>query len=176
MTAKGKLVLILCGLSALGVASAAVASSGKGGSARTAAIKSVAFHGNMGAPVIDIHGRGFTPRPAPSPPKPPEPPYASTYLQGGAGCTTTKPPVGFDYGTRLYIATPGLSAGRYRPNLLPRHELDCVGLVIERYTTTRVTYKLGSDYTAHHYQIAEGDPYQVAVNSLHFHGRVHYTH
>ena len=78
-------------------------------------------------------------------------------------------------GTRLYIATPGLSPGRYRPNLLPRHELDCVGLVIVRYTPTRITYKLGSDYVAHHYQIAEGDPYQVAVNSLRFHGRVHYT-
>src|SRR4249919_360221 len=113
MAAKGKLVLIVCGLAALGVVSVAVASSGKGGSARLAAITSVAFHGNMGAPVIDIRGHGFTPRPVPNPPRPPEPPYASTYLQGGSGCTTTKPPVGFDYGTRLYIATPGLSAGRY---------------------------------------------------------------
>jgi hypothetical protein len=122
------------------------------------AITSVVFHGNMGAPVIDIHGRGFGSRPVANPPRPPEPPFANRYLAGGAGCTTTN-----------------FSAGRYRPNLQPVHELDCVGIIILRYTPTRVTFKLGSDYRAHHYQLAQGDPYQIAVRTLHFHGRVHYT-
>jgi hypothetical protein len=139
------------------------------------AITSVVFHGNMGAPVIDIHGRGFGSRPVANPPRPPEPPFANRYLAGGAGCTTTTPPVGYDYGTSLYISTHNFSAGRYRPNLQPVHELDCVGIIILRYTPTRATFKLGSDYRAHHYQLAQGDPYQIAVRTLHFHGRVHYT-
>jgi hypothetical protein len=148
------------------------------------AVTSVAFHGSVAAPVVDIRGHGFGHRPAANPPRPPEPPYASTYLQGGSGCTTTGPHVGYDYGTNLYYTSGGLhsytsgaklSAGRYRPNLLPHHELDCVGLVVIRYTPTRITFKIGSDYAAHHYRIDNGDRYEIGIHSLRYHGTVHYT-
>jgi hypothetical protein len=148
------------------------------------AVMSVVFHGSVASPVVDIRGHGFGLRPAANPPEPPEPPYASTYLQGGSGCTTTTPPVGYDYGTSLYYSSGGphsytsgakLSAGRYRPSLLPRHELDCVGLIVVRYTPTRITFKLGSDYAAHHYRIDKGDRYELGIHSLRYHGTVHYA-
>jgi hypothetical protein len=173
-------VVALAGLVAVGL----VVSSGAANVGR-AAVTSVAFHGSVASPVIDIRGHGFGHLPHPNPPRPPEPPYASTYLQGGSGCTTTTPPVGYDYGTNLYYTSGGphsytsgakLSAGRYRPNLLPSHELDCVGLVVIRYTPTRITFKLGSDYAAHHYRIDNGDRYEIGIHVLRYHGTVHYSH
>ena len=163
---------------------AALATTSEAAKVRGASVTSVAFHGSVASPVIDIRGHGFGLRPALAPPKPPEPPYASTYLQGGSGCTTTTPPVGYDYGTSLYYTSGGphsytsgakLSAGRYRPNLQPYHELDCVGLVVIRYTSTRITFRLGSDYRVHHYRIDNGDRYEIGIHSLRHHGTVHYT-
>jgi hypothetical protein len=146
-------------------------------------VTSVAFHGTVAAPVIEIRGHGFGTPPHPNPPKPPIPPYAAHYLPGGSGCTATPAPVGLDYGTSLYITSGGpqsatsgtkLSAGRYRPNLQPVHELDCVGLVIVTYTPTRIVVRLGSDYKTHHYAISEGDRFELAVKVSRFHGVTHY--
>jgi hypothetical protein len=173
------IVIALAGLVAIGLVASSQAASLRGST-----VTSVAFHGSVAAPLIDIRGHGFALRPHPSPPKPPEPPYASTYLQGGSGCTTTTPPVGYDYGTSLYYTSGGphsytsgakLSAGRYRPHLLPHHELDCIGLVVIRYTPTRITFRMGSDYAAHQYRIDNGDRYEIGIHSLRLHGTVHYT-
>ena len=52
---------------------------------------------------------------------------------------------GRDYGTRLYFvdrsAKPQWSAGRYRPGI---HELDCIGLIITRYTSGEVVFRFGA--------------------------------
>ena len=173
MSARRSLCLAFLAGASLAAASAPSASA-HARSALAAKITSVAFKGSKVAPVIEISGHGFGSRPAPNPPKPPVPPYASTYLPGGSGCTANAAPVGLDYGTSLYYASRQLSAGRYRPNLSPVRELDCVGLVITTYTSTRIVVHVGTDYKKHHYTISEGDKFEFAVKTAHFHGVVHY--
>ncbi len=138
-------------------------------------IRAVRFSGNQAHPVITITGQqlGKTPRPNPAyhplghplcPPKP--------ILPGAR--------YGFDYGIRLYLedseAQPVWSAGRYRPSL---NELDCIGIVLVRFTPSRVVYRLGAAYPnlvgkSSVYTLKEGDTFVVAVNGASFKGRVHY--
>lgn len=72
---------------------------------------------------------------------------------------------GFDYGTRLYFvdksAKPEWSAGRYRPKL---GELDCIGLIVTRYTSGEVVFHFGGFFRQHHYRVKPGDFVGVAVN------------
>ena len=72
---------------------------------------------------------------------------------------------GFDYGTRLYFvdrsAKPEWSAGRYRPKL---GELDCIGLIVTRYTSGEVEFHFGGFFRQNHYRVNPGDFVGVAVN------------
>ena len=159
---------LACGL-ALATAFALVA--GAQGSPARARITSVTFTGSPSNPLVTIAGSGFGTRPHPSPSYKPTPPNGTAPPYG---CSTTGN-VGYDYGTRLWLAdlVPGAiwSAGRYRPGI---HELDCVGLLIMRYSSTKVVYRLGADYKVHGYRLNAGDPYQVAVNGAVKRGRVRY--
>ena len=140
-----------------------------------ARISSVAFTGSVANPTITIRGSDFGARPQRLPAFRPEPPHGN---QPPYACTTRSSlsSVGYDYGTRLWLVDSaqgrGWSAGRYRPTL---RELDCVGLVIVGYTATKVVLRLGVDYKVHHYRLASGDPYQVAVNGADKRGVVKYS-
>ena len=137
-----------------------------------ARITTVSFTGSVANPTVTVVGSGLGSPPRPSPSFPPAPPKGAAPPYG---CTTAGG-VGYDYGTRLWLADPAQgrvwSAGRYRPAL---KELDCVGLVLRSYTATKVVYRLGADYRVHRYELAEGDPYQISVNGAVKRGIVHYT-
>ena len=141
-------------------------------------ITAVTFSGGQAHPTITIVGSGFGARPSPSPGY--HPPSLSHPL---CPVKPTKPlaAYGFDYGTRLFLVDstqrPIWAAGRYRPGL---PELDCIGLLIERYTPTKVVYRLGAAYphvpsTPATYALAAGDSYAVGVNGASFSGKVHYS-
>ena len=165
MRRSGHAVLVACGLvlawCAVGLAAPA-----------SPKITSVSFTGSPANPMVTIVGAGFGSRPQPSPSYKPTPPKGTTPPYG---CTTTGN-VGYDYGTKLWLADLKQgrvwSAGRYRPGL---KELDCVGLLISSYTQTKVVYRFGADYKVHGYQLAAGDPYQVSINGVQKRGVVHYT-
>ena len=142
------------------------------------AITSVTFTGSQAHPLITITGSGFGTRPSPNPGY--HPPSLSHPL---CPARPTKPlaQYGFDYGTRLYLqdstAHPIWSAGRYRPGI---GELDCIGLLIKRYSPTKVIYALGAAYphipnTPSTWALAPGDTYTVGVNGASSTGKVHYS-
>ena len=75
---------------------------------------------------------------------------------------------GYDYGIRLYLvdksANPLWAAGRYRPGL---RELDCIGIVLEQWTSGAIKFRLGSGYLQGHYpQLHDGDFVQIVWNHL----------
>jgi hypothetical protein len=158
--------------SAATTSTATTATTATTGSTASPRITSVTFTGGPTDPTVTIVGTGFGSRPQPSPsyqPAPPEgtiPPY---------GCTTGGN-VGYDYAVNLWLVDSaegrGWAAGRYRPGV---KELDCVGLLLSSYTPTKIVYRLGADYKAHAYQLATGDPYQVAVKDALKQGIVRYT-
>ena len=89
---------------------------------------------------------------------------------------------GFDYGTMLYVddrgQAPPWAAGRYRPQL---RELDCIGLIVTSYSSSKVVFRLGaayreptSDRASRRYDLAEGDTVIIGVNGARFTTRVHY--
>ena len=65
---------------------------------------------------------------------------------------------GLDYGTSLYLNdnTGNFAAGRYRPTL---NELDCIGLIVTKFTPTEIDFRPGSGYQqfSPKYQINDGD-------------------
>lgn len=85
---------------------------------------------------------------------------------------------GYDYGTNLYLYDPARNwaGGRYRPEL---GELDCIGLLVQSFTPDKIVFKFGSAYAQYqkqdNYLLAEGDPYEMAVNGAVSKGTVHYT-
>ena len=124
---------------------------------RPALISSVTFGGSEQNPSIVIHGKSLGTRPAPNPAgSPANRPLCPGAISGNAG---------LDYGTNLYLAdtTANWAAGRYRP---AANELDCIGLVVTKFTPTEVDYRLGGFYAQVYPKLAltVGDAVQVAVN------------
>jgi len=145
--------------------------SGGSGGGGAATISSVVFTGTPQAPTVTINGSGFGSMPSPNPNHTPE----------GTPQLCPLPPSGnqgYDYGTLLYLFDQprNWAGGRYRPEL---NELDCVGLLVSKYTATQVVFQFGSAYADYqqkdNYLLAEGDGYQIAVNGANFSGSVHYT-
>jgi hypothetical protein len=165
-------------LSKLLVASAAVTmvitgASGLASGTGKPKITSVTFTGNTAAPVVTIHGQELGTKPSPNP----------TYAPPGHPLCPTTPPTGnvgrygFDYGTSLYLHDSGQrspwTAGRYLPG---RRELDCIGLIITKFTPTTVVFRLGGAYPRYpgaptSYHLVSGDSFYVVVNGARFAGR-----
>ena len=149
---------------------AAVASAQVSALAR-AKITSVTFKNVNGPnPQVTIRGSGFGARPAHDPSFPPTPPQGNTPPYG---CSETGK-VGWNYGTKLWLSVTSSthspwSAGRYRPAL---SELDCVGIVILRYTGSQVRFRLGAGYHQGGYKLTAGDHYVASVNGALRHGTV----
>jgi hypothetical protein len=132
------------------------------GSIGTPSISRVIFGGKPTNPTVTIRGTDLDYDPYRATP-PRNPPYnpsnqklCPVEIQGTPG---------YDYGTRLYFvdrsAKPEWSAGRYRPKL---GELDCIGLIITRYTSGEVVFRFGGFFRQRHYRVKAGDFVGVAVN------------
>jgi hypothetical protein len=135
-------------------------------------ITSVTFSGNQARPTITIHGQHLGTRPRPNPAYHPlgHPPLCPP--------TPTKPlaAYGFDYGTSLFLADrtqqPAWSAGRYRPQA---NELDCIGVIVVKFTPGVVVFRLGAFFGEGGFKLAPNDAFQIGVNAARFGGRVHYS-
>jgi hypothetical protein len=157
----------------VGLLAAAAVFAGFASSATTASptITSVTFAGSEVKPTITIRGQHLGKRPVPDPAYVPlgHPPLCPP--------APSKAPAayGFDYGTSLFIADktqqPVWSAGRYRPQL---SELDCVGVIIIKFTPSIVVLRLGAFYAEGNIKLAANDRFQVGVKSARFSGRVKY--
>lgn len=125
-----------------------------GGSSPT--ITSVAFTGSAASPTVVIRGRNLGTKPAPSPARHPS---------GLNGCPTVAGDNGYDYGTSLYLAasSKNFSAGRSRPAF---NEVDCLDLVVTRFTSNEVDFHFGPFYKSSYPQFAltPGLQVQVSVN------------
>ncbi|MGZ6838620.1 MAG: hypothetical protein ACXVGE_22395, partial [Blastococcus sp.] len=149
------LLTALVGLCLVGVSTAASPS-----------ISSVVITGSQAHPVITIKGSGFGSRPAPNPAYHPP---ALTHRLCPAKPVEPLARYGWDFGTHLYLVDssqhPAWAAGRYRPAL---GELDCIGLLLSKYTATEIVFRLGAAYPTipgapAHYALAAGDEYTVSV-------------
>ena len=139
-------------------------------------ITSVAISGTITAPVITIHGQRLGARPGRNPS------YAPA---GHGGCAVIAPTgnlarFGYDYGTAVYLhdssSSPVWGAGRYRAGT---GELDCVGVIITKFTSSTIVLSLGVAYPSYpgvraKYNLKPGDSYSVHVNGLTFAGHIRY--
>lgn len=80
----------------------------------------------------------------------------------------------------LYIqdatSRPVWGAGRYRPTV---NELDCVGVIVKKFTPSSVVFSLGAAYpkfpgVAATYILKPKDLYDVNINGVRYIGRVSY--
>jgi hypothetical protein len=138
--------------------------------ARSGAITSVEFLGTPTWPVIVVRGHHLGKRPPARNPsfRPSDKPLCRLPAHGKSG---------YDHGTRLYLvdgsATPVWTAGRYRPRLA---ELDCIGLMVFKFTPHLVRFGLGGAYRSYAYTPLEpGSRVRIAVNGAMIRVRVKYT-
>ena len=112
-------------------------------------VSSVTFSGTSSDPTITINGTGFgakAPKPSPSGRPCGEPDVAAT---------------GYDYGSKLVVQDT-LSPDDWQAGFPG----DCIGLVIESYSTTQITLQLGSFYgdpSQTYRQMTTGDTFSVRV-------------
>lgn len=130
-------------------------------------IGKVIFGGTPAHPGITVTGSDLTyDRYYPATPPEPNPPYSpGNHPLCPLKLTGVQ---GHDYGTRLYLvdksAHPLWAAGRYRPAL---GELDCIGIVLEQWTSGAIKFRFGSGYLQGHYpQLHNGDYVQIVWNHL----------
>lgn len=118
-------------------------------------ITSVSFEGTSVDPTIVVHGRGLGNLPPTDP---------SGDLAGQLGCPRAAGTYGSDFGTNLSLSdvTGNWGAGRDLSGV----ETDCVGIVPVSYTSSAVTFKLGSFYATHpsQFSLKNGDSVQIVVN------------
>lgn len=142
-----------------------------------AVITSVVFSGGEASPVITISGRSFGSRP---PPYPPGAPSKFNFQDRSSNCNQTAGDEGLDYGTQLSVHTDDntFTAGRYRGGP-DKAELDCVGLVVDEFTDSRVVLRLGGAYQADrgrlNFTIRNGYRFEVVVGSAELRGIVRYS-
>lgn len=135
------------------------------------AITSVTFTGSTAKPTITIRGSRLGKRPHPNPDYHPlgHPPLCPPQ--------PTKPlkAYGLDYGTSLFVVDrtqqPSWSAGRYRPQV---NELDCIGLIVVKFTPSTVVLRFGAFYSEGTYRLAVNDALSMTVNGASFRARVRY--
>ena len=133
-------------------------------------IDHVRFDASAKDPEIVIHGRGFGHRPDADPRR-------GTSDLGRCGPIPGH--TGSDYGDQLWIedSTQHWSAGF-------TGYVDCIGLIIDRYSNHEIVYHLGSLYRLAYgqddllggiYKLGRGDRVQINVNGTTFSTTVHYA-
>jgi hypothetical protein len=154
--------------------------SGLGGPAAGAAIPKVhitkvAFAGSSVAPVITITGSGFGNKPLADPrisPATAGGKYRSAcytqHVQGNGKDGNDFGPIalGVGWGSK---PSKGYNAGVY----VPGSYLDCIGIVIESYSSTKIVVQLGCQYVLYG-RVAAGDYFLVEVGGHTSSGRVAY--
>ena len=124
----------------------------------TASITSVVLSGTSAAPQVTVTGTGFSA--APPNPHPKTNP-----------CAVTSGNNGFDYGQQFYLLD---KTSVWGAGLATKAGNDCIGLVIVTWTTTQITFDLGTFYSENGYQLASGDTYVMHVEGAHYGGKVSY--
>ncbi|MGH9128179.1 MAG: hypothetical protein ACRDY2_04240 [Acidimicrobiales bacterium] len=124
----------------------------------SAHVSSVTLTGTIAKPLITVAGSGFGARPAP---------YPATAPQGQSGC----PPApttgdGYLYANNLLFKDPNTNTG-FIAGEDAGGQFDCVGIVIDSWSPTRVVFGLGNLYDKHipqnYYVLSHGDPFSVYV-------------
>jgi hypothetical protein len=131
----------------------------------------VSFRGGPINPEIVVYGRNFGRRPKADPP-------------GGTSnlgkCGRIKGNTGKDYGTSLWLDDHSqLWSAGYRPYV------DCMGLIVTKYTDREIVYRLGSFYAINYehrngfshgiYELAEDDSVTLTVKGTTFTAPVRYA-
>ncbi len=120
-------------------------------------ISSVTVGGTTQDPTFTIRGTDLGSEPAHDPTTTPSnQPLCPVKITGTPG---------YDYGTSLYLEdlNKKLAAGRYIPQT---RELDCLALIVTRFTATEIDFHLGGFYQQFFpkYEISPGDELSVVVN------------
>lgn len=136
-------------------------------------ISLIIFGGTPTNPDITVRGTDLDYQPyQPVPPKVP----SSTPSNQKLCPVAIKGIPGYDYGQKLFFvdksAKPEWSAGRYRPAL---GELDCIGIIVTRYTSGEVVFHFGGYFKQAHYRVNPGDFVGIQVNQVGTGVHVKYT-
>lgn len=115
-------------------------------------ITSVTFIGPRSNPTVTITGANFATMPAANPPTP------LTCVQGDTS---------YDYGTSLYFTDNTLGWGAGESG-------DCIGLVVTSYTSTRIVYQFGADYS-NYGPVTAGNSFTLDVYGKSYTGTVTYS-
>jgi hypothetical protein len=143
-------------------------------SAHPATIRSVAIRGSASAPRVVVVGSNFGSTPAPNPPICPAKTSAAYHFGCDHQLFNSNKPDGFDYGPTTVglgwgASLSQFSAGEYSPGAY----LDCIGVVIDSWSPTRVVFSLGSQY-ALYTPLKPGAKYVAEVRGSQIGGIVHY--
>jgi hypothetical protein len=136
--------------------------------ASTIKVTAVIFSGSSTSPTLTIHGSGFGKEPSASPSGPP--------YRYQPGCTS-QPPIGnkndgHDYGAQaLWIGWDHVQAGAYVKG--PGGYLDCVGLIIKKYSATEIIISPGCQY-GYYSKLTSGSSVTVTVSGRNFVAKVRY--
>lgn len=145
----------------------ALAVAGSSGAAAKPAITSVTLAGSQAKPLFVIRGKnlGRLPRVGQLP-------------SASSACRGEKAPgnQGVNYGSKLYFVddTNKFSAGLSGPYQTVSDVVDCVGVIVKSFSSSKVEYTLGSDYTKHPYSVKSGDSVTFVVNGAKATVRVRY--
>ncbi len=159
------------GASVMGAA--VIASTGIALAGTSAHITSLTMSGTSAAPEVTVKGSGFGSRPAPHPSYPPE---------GRSGCPVEPAArAGHLYGTQLYFADLNAKKGSindpgqirsWTAGQASSTQFDCIGIVIDRWTSTRVRFHFGDVYgkflPQNTYFLSNGDRVRVVVRGAGF--------
>jgi hypothetical protein len=119
-------------------------------------ISSIQFLGTPTNPSVIVRGSNLGSLPKPDP---------AYHPAGHSGCPVIANDAGYDYGTSLYLAatSKNFAGGRYRPEV---NELDCIDLVVTKFTTSEVDFHLGPFYARFNAQFSldPGTAVQMTVN------------
>lgn len=144
---------LLAGASLLAV----LVGAGSSVAAAKPAITSVTLTGSPAKPLFTIRGRNFGRLPG-----------VGQLPSASSACRGEKAPgnQGVNFGNKLYFidGSNKFSAGLSGPYKTVSDVVDCVGVIVKSYSSSKVEYALGSDYTKHPYSIKNGDSITFVVN------------
>jgi hypothetical protein len=136
---------------------AALVAAGSSVAAAKPAITSVTLAGSQAKPVFIIRGKNFGRLPG-----------VGQLPSASSACRGEKAPgnQGVNFGNKLYFIDDSnkFSAGLSGPYKTVSDVVDCVGVIVKSFSSSKVEYSLGSDYTKHPYSIKNGDSIMFVVS------------
>ena len=137
-------------LIAAGITAGALTAPSVFAAAATVRITSVRVDGTDRDPRFVVNGSGFGAKPQAK-----GPPSSSASCRGQQALGNN----GQNFGSRLFFIDLAnkFSGGLCGPYGGYSNVVDCVGLIVSSYTSTRVVFTLGGDYQKHPYTVGNGD-------------------